>query len=54
MFYWLCMRAKYEVGMSYDSNFMEKVKKLTKTHTRCPEFHSDPQKYYKCVDENSS
>ena len=26
------MRAKYEVGMSYDLNFMDKVIFFTKTH----------------------
>ena len=26
MFYWLSTHAKYEISMSYDSNFMDKVK----------------------------
>ena len=59
MFYWLSMRAKYEVAMSYDSNFMDKVTLCLPRHTdmiktRCPEFHSDTEKYYNCVDRNTS
>ena len=49
MFYWLSARAKYEVAMSYDSNFMDKVIFLPRhtdmIKTRCPEFQSDTQKY---------
>ena len=59
MFYWLSMRAKYEVAMSYDSNFMDKVTFCLSRHTdmiktRCPEFHDDTEKYYICVDRNTS
>ena len=58
MFYWLSTRAKYEVAMSYESNFMDKVKCLPRHTdmiiTRCPEFHSDTQKHYICVDRNTS
>ena len=59
MFYWLSTYARYGVAMSYDSNFMDKVKGFWPRHTdmikaRCPLFHCDTQKYYICVEWNTS